>query len=193
MSTTPCQIHCVGPMSDPTGLGNTLWQRGNRIKRIFKRRWRFLSESISQTMTRTQAELKPNVKSLSQGLQPGDLVRVGTVAEIQATLNKWNQLKGCSFMEEMWPYCNTVQRVLKRVEKFLDERDYLMKKTKGIIILENVFCHGTRDFGNCDRTCFFFWREEWLEKLEANPVETTVERLLEDSADKKWPLPTGLS
>jgi hypothetical protein len=26
-------------------------------------------------------------------------------------------------------------------------------------------CQGTKDFGRCDRSCFFFWREEWLEKL----------------------------
>jgi hypothetical protein len=41
-----------------------------------------------------------------------------------------------------------------------------MKQCKGIVILENVFCQGTKDFGACDRTCFFFWREEWLEKIE---------------------------
>ena len=97
-------------------------------------------------------------------LKPGDLVQVKSKAEIQATLNRWNQLKRCAFMEEMGPYCGTTQRVFKRVEKFLDERDYLMKKCKGIIILEGVYCEGTRDFGACDRSCFFFWREEWLKK-----------------------------
>lgn len=192
MSTTPCQIHCVGPMSKPVGPANALWQRGNRIKRIIKRRWHYLSRSVSQIVSRSKTETRPFVRSNAQRLQPGDLVRVGTVAEIKSTLNKWNQLKGCSFMEEMTPYCNTVQRVLKRVEKFLDERDYLMKKTKGIIILDKVFCQGTKDFGECDRTCFFFWREEWLEKIEADPVETTVERLLADSAEEDLPLPTSL-
>jgi hypothetical protein len=52
------------------------------------------------------------------------------------------------------------------VEKFLDERDYLMKKCKGMVTLDGVLCEGTIDFGACDRGCFFFWREEWLEKLE---------------------------
>lgn len=155
-----------------------MWQRRNRLKRVIKRRWRYLNHSLSKTAAKEKTVLNHDVGTCSQVLQPGDLVRVRSVAEIQATLDKWNQLKRCSFMEEMWPYCNTMQRVLKRVEKFLDERDYLMKKTKGIIILEKVFCQGTRDFGDCDRTCFFFWREEWLEKMEVSLPETPGERLL---------------
>jgi hypothetical protein len=99
-------------------------------------------------------------------LKSGDKVKVRSIEEIKGTLNRWNQLKGCSFMEEMWPYCGTTQRVLKMVEKFLDERDYLKKKCRGIIILEGVMCQGTKDFGLCDRSCFFFWREEWLEKAQ---------------------------
>jgi hypothetical protein len=71
-------------------------------------------------------------------------------------------------MEEMWCHCGTTQRVYKRVEKFMDERDYLVKRCKGIVILEGVMCEGTKDFGPCDRSCFYFWREEWLEKLH-NP------------------------
>lgn len=98
-------------------------------------------------------------------LKPGDLVRVRSKEEIQATLNRWNQLKKCSFMEEMWNYCGTKQRIFKRVERFMDERDYLIKKSIGIVILEGVLCNGTIDFGPCDRSCHFFWREEWLEKM----------------------------
>jgi len=29
-----------------------------------------------------------------------------------------------------------------------------------------VYCQGTPDLGRCDRSCFYFWREEWLEKLD---------------------------
>jgi hypothetical protein len=68
-------------------------------------------------------------------------------------------------MEEMWCHCGTIQRVYKRVERFMDERDYLVKRCKGIVLLEGVMCEGTTDFGPCDRSCFYFWKEEWLEKL----------------------------
>lgn len=102
----------------------------------------------------------------SAPLQPGDRVRIKSEAEIRATLGNWNDLKGCTVMEEMWRHCGTTQRVFKRIGRFLDERDYQIKKVRGLVILENVFCQGTVDFGPCDRSCFFFWREEWLEKLE---------------------------
>ena len=90
-------------------------------------------------------------------------IDASTVITFQATLDKWNQLKRCSFMEEMAPYCDTRQRILKPVLKFLDERDYLIKKCRDLFILDDVRCEGTNDFGACDRACYFFWRKEWLE------------------------------
>ncbi len=108
------------------------------------------------------AQLEQNGSST---LQPGDLVRIKSEEQIRATLGLWNELKGCTFMEEMWGYCGTTQRVLKRVERFMDERQYKIKKARGLVILENAICQGTIDFGPCDRSCFFFWREEWLEKI----------------------------
>jgi hypothetical protein len=176
MDENYCQIHNAITMSEPMGIVETYWQRRNRLKRILKRRWHYIYNSLSGIIGEKKGGRNEQVKeSSAYNLQPGDLVRVRSKEEIQATLNNWNQLKGCSFMEEMWPYCNTKQRVFKRVGKFLDERDYLMKNTKRIIILEGVFCQGTKDFGVCDRSCFFFWREEWLEKekgdLPKNPAD----------------------
>jgi hypothetical protein len=176
MSENFCQIHSVGQMSEPLGIAEKFWQRRNRLRRILKRRWRYLGNSFSKIFGSKRKVLSHKVKDASvHSLQPGDLVRVRSKDEIQATLNSWNQLKGCSFMEEMLPYCNTRQRVFKRIEKFLDERDYLMKTTRGIVILEGVFCQGTKDFGVCDRTCFYFWREEWLEKMDKNSPKTPVD------------------
>jgi hypothetical protein len=85
-------------------------------------------------------------------------------------------------MEEMRPYCGTTKRVLKRVEKFLDERDYLLKKCKGIVILDGVYCGGTNDFGSCDRTCFYFWREEWLKKMDNQDEEPSRHKGEEENA-----------
>ncbi len=102
-------------------------------------------------------------------LTAGDLVRVRSKEEIQATLDSWRELKGCKFITEMGQYCGTQQRVFKSVERFMDERDYKVKKTRGLVLLDGVFCEGTAVQGRCDRSCFFFWREEWLEKLDAAP------------------------
>ena len=41
------------------------------------------------------------------GLEIQDWVKVRSKEEIEATLNVWRQLKGCMFMPEMLPYCNT--------------------------------------------------------------------------------------
>lgn len=98
-------------------------------------------------------------------LEAGDLVRVRSRVEIDATLNHWRQLKGCTFMPEMDRYCGTTQRVLKPLKRFVDERDLRVKRARGLVLLEGAICEGTVDFGRCDRSCFLFWREEWLEKL----------------------------
>jgi len=157
-----CQIHSLETISERLSYGRILWQRRNRLKRIIKRRLYF----VINLFRRSMGDKKNTIASSGEkGLNPGDWVLVKSKEEIEKTLNNWNQLKGCAFMEEMWPYCGTKQRILKRVERFLDERDYLMKKCKGIVILEGVMCQGTKDFGPCDRSCFYFWREEWVKKI----------------------------
>jgi hypothetical protein len=96
---------------------------------------------------------------------PGDKVFVRPKDQIQATLNYWNESQGCSFLPEMWKYCGTIQRVLKPVKRFVDERDCRVKKVKGVYLLEDVICQGFELYGECDRACFYFWREEWLERV----------------------------
>jgi hypothetical protein len=98
-------------------------------------------------------------------LVKGDFVRVRSLEEINSTLDPFKELKGCAFLPEMHQYCGTVQRVFKSMQHFLDERDYKLKRTRGMILLENNFCNGTPVFGKCDRSCLLFWREEWLEKI----------------------------
>jgi hypothetical protein len=107
------------------------------------------------TKERAEERTLPHSGIFPAKFKPGDLFRDKSKEEIQETLNHWNQLKGCAFMEETWGYCGTNQKVFKRVERFLDEGDYLMKKCRGIILLEDALCEGTKDFGPCDHSCFF--------------------------------------
>ena len=92
-------------------------------------------------------------------------VRVRPLEEIEATLDQSRQLKGCAFMPEMAEYCGTTQRVLKPVKRFVDERDFRVKRTSGLVLLDGIVCHGRSEFSSCDRTCSYMWREEWLEKV----------------------------
>ena len=138
------------------------------------RQVRLFKSKTGKTINRLINFLKPHKEIRSsveqQNYKPkintGDWVRVRSETEIRSTLNYWGQLKGCMLMPDMLPYCGTVQRVFRRMERFVDERDYYVKKTNGIILLEGLHCQGTSDYGRCDRSCFYFWREEWLEKIE---------------------------
>jgi hypothetical protein len=123
------------------------------------------------TLSQTAPSIPPTAS-----LEAGDLVRVKSKEEIEATLDRWKSLKGCSFMSEMWPHCGTTQRVLKRIDRFFDERDYKLKRIRGIVLLEGTMCQGTEMFGRCDRSCFFFWREEWLERLDDVVTARQTER-----------------
>jgi hypothetical protein len=135
-------------------------------KRKLKKWANVVSARIGDGRRQKQSDAQDTVDLTPLNLQPGDLVRVIAKEQIEATLDPWKAFKGCGFMKEMWPYCGTTHKVHKLVTRFLDERDYRLKKTKGIVLLEGVYCQGTEKFGPCDRSCFFFWRQEWLEKIE---------------------------
>jgi hypothetical protein len=147
-----------------------------RLKRMLARPWNHYVKKILQKTSRTlnrwlssnhigKTTITPVSKHVEYQLKAGDFVRVRSLEEIRITLNSYNEYKGCAFLVDMQQYCGTVQRVLKPLERFLDERDYQVKKAKGIVLLENNYCQGTPVFGRCDRSCLLFWREEWLEKI----------------------------
>ncbi len=143
------------------------------------RQVKIIRKKITPLITWFQTALHLNQKALDMATRAkvipkfaeSDWVRVRSKEEIEATLNVWRQLKGCMFMPEMLPYCGTTQRVFRRLERFVDERDYHVKELHGIVLLEGLHCQGTSDYGRCDRSCFYFWREEWLEKIDEKPIE----------------------
>jgi hypothetical protein len=165
MNEPGCQLTDVSSLARPLGRPQVVVQRILKLRRSVKRRVRFLLAAVRAARPR-EADAAGRATTR---LEPGDVVVVRSRKEIEATLDRWGALHHCGFMEEMAAFCGTRQRVLKRVERFLDERDYLVKTTRGIVILENVVCPGTVDFGRCDRTCFFFWREEWLVRGPEEP------------------------
>jgi hypothetical protein len=159
-----CQIISLPDMARPVGPVQRVWQLRRRLQRILKRRWRYVKNLATRDQSVYLVSGGENDSPQNKGLQPGDTVRVRSREQIEATLDNWNRLRGCTFMEEMWSYCGSHHRVLKPVHMFLDERDYTVKRCKGVYLLEKAICSGTRDYGRCDRSCFFFWREEWLAK-----------------------------
>ena len=99
------------------------------------------------------------------GLKPGELIEVKSVDKILATLGPDRKHKGLLWMTGMRKYCCKRYRVLKRVENILLESNGDSRKMKNTVILEGVICDGS-EFGSCDRSCFHFWREAWLKRVE---------------------------
>jgi hypothetical protein len=168
-----CQLPCVPRFS----LGPASPLRQSFISRVktslavpwnyYVKKWLKQAYRISlQARDPSPAQLAAERFSPVEPLKDGDLVRVRSREEILSTLNPFKELKGCAFLPEMADYCESQQRVLRAMQFFLDERDYKLKKVRGVVLLENVICNGTPTFGKCDRCCFLFWREEWLEKVQ---------------------------
>lgn len=172
--SNPCQLQRLPQMADGVAEQHVSLRRRALLflkrtlspsqKRAIKRRitriieWKRASTSHAQT----PADRPVGAPSL----QAGDRIRVREWDAIKATLDNWNELRGCVFMDEMKPYCGTEQRVLRPVRQFLDERDYRLKKCRGLVLLDGVMCQGMEAYGPCDRSCYFFWRTEWLARID---------------------------
>jgi hypothetical protein len=104
-------------------------------------------------------------------LRPGDLVRIKSKEEIEATLDKTSHNRGLSFDGEMSNYCGRTARVQARVNRLIDESTGDMIDIKSdCIILEGVVCSG--DYHRfCSRAIYPYWREIWLEKIDSSPHE----------------------
>lgn len=96
-------------------------------------------------------------------LQPGDLVEVKSLPEIEATLDQHNRLRGLFFAVEMTPYCGRRARVLARVERIIDEKTGRMLSLRDCLMLEDVWCDGRLHF-LCGRKIYAYWREAWLRR-----------------------------
>jgi hypothetical protein len=104
----------------------------------------------------------------SLNLQPGEWVRVKSYREILATLDANNQNRGLYFDAEMVPFCGRQFRVLRRVERIVNEKTGRTMEFKNpCIMLEGVACESRysecRLF--CPRSIPSYWREIWLERI----------------------------
>jgi hypothetical protein len=99
-------------------------------------------------------------------LQPGELVRIKRKQEIESTLDRNNGNRGLSFDPEMLWYCGREARVLRRVERTIDERTgKLLHLKRPCVVLEGVTCRGAYH-RCCPRADYPYWREIWLERVE---------------------------
>lgn len=98
-------------------------------------------------------------------LKPGELVEIKRKEDILATLDLRGRNRGLPFTLEMLEYCGGKYRVLKRVEKMINETTGQMRQILNTVILEEVTCDG-KAHGDCERTCPCLWREIWLNRTD---------------------------
>jgi hypothetical protein len=98
-------------------------------------------------------------------LKPGELVEVKSEEEILATLDQNGKNKGLLWMAGMRRFCGKRFNVCKRVERIRLESTEEYRQMKNTVLLEGVICDG-KEFYDCDRLCFHFWREAWLRRVQ---------------------------
>lgn len=150
--------------------------RNRAYKLIWQFQTRGLSEAFGIAITRVRRFLtdrgngtkvvQPGTRSSAEvlNLQPGELVRVKSESEILKTLDSCGRNRGLAWIPCMRKYCGQECRVYKRVERIILETTGEIRRAKNTVLLEGVICEGL--YG-CDRSCFPFWREVWLERVRA--------------------------
>jgi hypothetical protein len=116
-------------------------------------------------------------------LQPGELVEVKSKEEILETLDGKSMNRGLRFDGEQLKYCGQQARVLRRVERIIDERTGKMLQFKGdCIVLEGVTCTGTYN-QYCPRSIYPYWREIWLRRVDEPSAQSPIARSVESSPE----------
>jgi len=96
------------------------------------------------------------------GLSKGDWVVVKPEEEIRRTLDGSAQTRGLGFMPGMFAQCGKRFRVYKRAETIVLEGTGETRRLKDTVLLEGSICDGEGFV--CDRSCFYFWKEDWLKR-----------------------------
>ena len=119
-------------------------------------------------------------------IQPGELVRIKPYSEILTTLNTRDRNRGLYFDSEEVPYCGKEFRVLKRLERIVNERTGKMQEMKTpSLILDGVICESRYSECRlgCPRSIYSYWREIWVQRVGEcpdSPVKDLAEKSRED-------------
>jgi len=107
---------------------------------------------------------------MRKSIKPGEVVRIKPLNEIENTLDEKGRYDGLAYMKTaMDKYCGSTHMVKKRVNLFFDERRQRLLRLRDVVILDEVYCeipkNSPLEWAGCDRTCFLFWKEAWLERV----------------------------
>ena len=99
-------------------------------------------------------------------LRPGELVRVKSLDQIKGTLDPEGKHQNLLFAPAMAEFSGRVLRVRDRVENIVLEGTTRQRKIHDTVLLEGATCDGVCH-RMCPRQSLLFWRECWLERVEA--------------------------
>ena len=91
---------------------------------------------------------------------------VKSQAAIEETLDRRQRNRGLLFDVEMLPYCGRPMRLLKQVDRIIDEKTGAMRSLPNDCwIMEGAVCQGfdSRRRYFCTRKIYSYWREIWFE------------------------------
>jgi len=107
-------------------------------------------------------------------LQPGEVVRVKRKSEIEQTLDHNSRNRGLWFDGDMHRFSGGEYRVATRVEQLIDEKSGKMVHLRNpCIVLESVSATGEY-LAFCPQNERIFWREAWLERVEAEKLDASL-------------------
>ena len=116
--------------------------------------------------------------TMSLGLKPGNVVRLKSRAEMEATLDHRGRNRGMGICYEMTRYCEGQAEVQDRVDRIIDERTGKMREISNTVTLRNMRsrmmtlrdleCLCFNELGDCPRGELMYWREIWLERADGS-------------------------
>lgn len=108
---------------------------------------------------------RPESAAETLDLQPGDLVEVKSKEEIFQTLDESDKTRGLRFDAEMLKYCGRRGRVLRKVERIIDENSGRMIRINSDCFIVNGFICTGDYHRSCPRSIYPYWREAWLRRV----------------------------
>jgi hypothetical protein len=141
-----------------------LFNRWQNLSRRKLPKWMWIKRGMNWGFLEGKAIAGGPVETLD--LKAGELVRIKSKAEIEATLNSQLRNRGMGFEAGLAQFCGQTARVLGRVERCLDEPTGRMLTMKTpCIVLDGIVCPKVPNL-NCPRAHLPFWREIQLERVE---------------------------
>lgn len=188
---TACQLERMPESTSRLGARDALTYRLRRYGRLFLLKAgkviadpSIVYRKVARRLLRTpetpvtrRAGAIPVRGGMAPPLQAGELVRVRTLDEIAATLDADGKCGGMAYLGVvMNRYAGGTFRVRRRIDFFFDERNWAMRKLRDAVILEGAYCEPPIEAGvlwaGCGRSCFLFWKDDWLERVKPAPSHT---------------------